>query len=258
MPNSAEASATYTIQQAAATPTFTPPAGTYVASVAVTISTTTGGATIHYTTNGTAPTTASPVYSGPVTLTQTTTIRAMAVAGGVGNSAEASATYTVQAVPPVFNPGGGTYTQPQSVTLSTSTSGATIRYTIDGSTPTSASPAYTAPIPVPMTKTIRAIAQKAGMADSTVASATYTMQVATPTFNPGAGSYVLPQLVSIATTTPDTTIYYTTNGSTPTTASTRYTGPILLLTDTTLKAIAVKSGWTQSAVATAFYNFLLE
>ena len=96
------------------------------------------------------------------------------------------------------------------------------------------------------------------MADSTVASATYTMQVATPTFDPGGGNYTLPQLVSIATTTPGTTIYYTTNGSTPTTASTQYTGPILLLTDTTLKAIAVKSGWTQSAVATAFYNFLLE
>jgi hypothetical protein len=56
---------------------------------------------------------------------------------------------------------------------------------------------------------------------------------------------------------PGTTIYYTINGSTPTTSSAPYTGPILVLRTTTIKAIAVAPGWTSSLVATATYTMLL-
>ena len=254
---SAEASATYTLLLTVETPTFNPPAGTYVESVAVAISTTTAGATIHYTTNGTTPTTASPVYSGAITLSQTTTVRAIAVKAGMAASAEASATYTLQVAAPTFNPPGGTYSQPQSVTLSTTTSGATIHYTLDGSTPTTASAVYSSPIGVPFSKTIRAIAVKSGMLNSTVASATYTLQAAAPTFNPPGGNYTVLQLVSLSSASPGATIYYTTNGSTPTTSSTPYTLPIAVLTTTTIRAIAVVPGWTQSSVASATYTFLL-
>src|SRR5439155_19866466 len=64
----------------AATPTFSPAGGTFTGSVSVSIGDATSGATIHYTTDGNTPTTSSPAYTAPITLTQTTTISAMAVA----------------------------------------------------------------------------------------------------------------------------------------------------------------------------------
>ena len=73
---------------------------------------------------------------------------------------------------PTFSPAGGTYTSAQNVTISTTTSGATIYYTIDGSIPTSHSTAYTTPIPVSGNMTIKAIAVKDGVS-STVVTATY-------------------------------------------------------------------------------------
>jgi hypothetical protein len=104
--------------------------------------------------------------------------------------------------------------------------------------------------------TIRAIAAASGMANSDVASAAYTLQAATPTFNPPGGAYPLPQRVTITSASPNVTIYYTTDGSTPTTASNVYTGPVVVtvLPATTLKAIAVRSGWSQSTVASATYS----
>src|SRR5439155_1612463 len=87
--------ATFTLQQAA-TPTFSPAPGTYTSSVSVTISDSTAGATIYYTTDGSTPTPGSTPYAGPIPVTQTTTLRAMAAASGMANSAVASGTYTIQ------------------------------------------------------------------------------------------------------------------------------------------------------------------
>src|SRR5207302_4494766 len=122
-----------------ATPTFSPPSGTSNAPQSVTLSDATGGATIYYTTDGSTPTTASTVYAGAISVTQNTTIRAMAAANGMANSNVASATYTIliPVPPPTFSPPGGTYGAPLSVTLS-DTPSATTNYTTDGSTPTTA------------------------------------------------------------------------------------------------------------------------
>lgn len=75
-------------------PAFTPVAGTYAEAQNVTISCETSGATIYYTTDGTEPTTASSVYSGPIAVSETTTIKAIAVAG-TNQSTIASATYHI-------------------------------------------------------------------------------------------------------------------------------------------------------------------
>ena len=178
-----------------ATPTFSSVGGTYTGSQNVTLSVATGGAAIHYTTDGSAPSASSPTYTAPIPVTRTTTVRAFAVASGMADSDEAVATYTLAAVPPSFSPPGGTYSQPQSVSLATTTPGAAIHYTIDGSTPTTTSPSYAAPIAVTRSTTIRAMAAASGMVDSTVSGATYTLQAAMPVFTPPAGSYLMPQLV---------------------------------------------------------------
>jgi len=79
----------------AATPTFSPAAGTYTAAQSVIINDTTTGAAIYYTTNGTTPTTSSTLYSGAIPVPSNETIEVIAVAPSYSNSAVASATYTI-------------------------------------------------------------------------------------------------------------------------------------------------------------------
>jgi hypothetical protein len=164
----------------AATPTFSPPAGTYTAAQSVTISSTTPGAAIHYTTDGSTPTAASPAFASAISVAATTTLKAVAIATGFGDSAVATAAYTITAPPPVaatptFSPVAGTYTTAQSVTISSTTPGAVIHYTTDGSTPTSASATYAAPVAVATTTTLKAIATATGYTASAVATAIYTI-----------------------------------------------------------------------------------
>ena len=251
-PPSSVATATYTIQ--AVTPTFSPGSGTYNTSQSVTLSDTTPGVSIYYTTNGSIPTTNSTLYAGPIAVATTTTIKAIAAGNGYSQSSVANATYTIQAVTPTFLPGSGTYNTSQSVTLSDTTPGVSIYYTTNGSIPTTNSTLYTGPIAVASTTTIKAIAARNGYSQSSVANATYTIQAVTPTFSPGSGTYNTPQSVTLSDGTPGVSIYYTTNGSIPTTNSTLYTGPIAVAATTTIKAIAAGNGYSQSSVATATYT----
>ena len=79
-----------------ATPTFTPAAGTYFEAQTVSITCTTEGATIHYTLDGTDPTESSLIYSTPLPIEETTTVKAIAVKEGYNDSNIAEATYTIQ------------------------------------------------------------------------------------------------------------------------------------------------------------------
>ena len=76
---------------------------------------------------------------------------------------------------------------------------------------------------------------------------------ATPVFSVAAGTYATPQNVTITDTTPGATIYYTTDGSAPSVASTAYTGPITVSATETISAIAVAANYNDSAVAKAAY-----
>ena len=81
---------------------------------------------------------------------------------------------------PTFNPVEGSYSSAQSITLSCTTAGAIIRYTIDGSDPTETSTQYSSPIAVSVTTTIKAKAFKSGWTPSATASATYTIGTTPP------------------------------------------------------------------------------
>jgi hypothetical protein len=161
---------------------------------------------------------------------------------------------------PTFAPAAGTYLGAQTVTISDTTSGSTIFYTLDGTQPATTAGGstlqYTGAITVTSTKTIKALATASGQTTSATASAAYTIesQVATPTFSPVAGTYTSAQNVTISSTTASATIYYTTNGSTPTSGSTLYSGPVAVASNTTLKALATESGFFDSAVGSAIYT----
>ncbi len=163
---------------------------------------------------------------------------------------------------PTFSVDEGTYSETQSVEISTITDGATIRYTTDGTDPTSSSgTVYSEPVEVSCTTTLKAIAYKAGREDSDVGSVDVTIKVPNPTFSINSGTYYAVQNVTLSCDMAGATIYYeTTNDgtdpTTPTSSSTEYTGAINIPANSTIKvsAIAIKDGCaTASDVVTKTY-----
>jgi hypothetical protein len=257
---SAVASAGYTINlNAAATPTFSPDGGSYTGTQQVTINDATTGANVYYTLDGSTPGPNSTLYTAPVSISKSSTLSAIAIASGFANSGIRSAAYTIGNGPavPVIAPAGGSFTAAQTVALTDATPGATIYYTIDGSTPTSASTLYSGSFTVGASETVSAIAVSSGIS-SAVAKAVFTINLqaaAAPTFNPPAGAYPSAQQVVLNDSTPGASIFYTVDGSTPTSGSTPYNGTAVNVTQSeTVKAIAVASGFSNSSVASAAYT----
>ena len=156
---------------------------------------------------------------------------------------------------PEFSVASGAVDSGTSVTISCATEGAKIYYTTDETEPTASSTEYTTAISVTPPMTLKAIAVKDGMNNSAVASASYTIKgtVASPEFSVASGAVDSGTSVTISCATEEAKIYYTTDGSEPTASSTEYTTAISVTTAVTLKAIAVKDGMNDSAVASASY-----
>jgi hypothetical protein len=256
--NSAVSSAAYVIAPPAPAPTFSVAAGTYPTSQIVQMSDSISGAVIYYTLDGTTPTAASNLYTGFVTVTTTATLQAIAVAKGYSSSAVTSSLYTIApyAPSPAFSVPGGTYSAAQALVITASVPGATIHYTTDQSTPTASSPVYTGPVTITGSKYVQAAAAAPGYTMSFITSGLYTITgtaVGTPLFSLPSGTYATAQTITITDPTAGASIYYTTNGSTPTKSSTLYTGPITVSANETLQAIGIKSGLANSSVGTATY-----
>lgn len=171
---------------------------------------------------------------------------------------------------PEVNVEAGPVASGTQVTLTCETEGAAIYYTIDGSEPdkTNNDQLYdskTTTITINAPTTVKAIAAKDGMTDSDMLTAEYTIaatppeKVATPTASPASGQVTAETQVTLSTTTSDATIYYTVDGSEPdkTNNDQLYdseTTTITISAATTIKAIAVKDGMTDSDILTAAYT----
>ncbi len=159
--------------------------------------------------------------------------------------------------PPLASPAGGTYSAALSVVLTCATPNATILYTTDGKDPTPTSTQYRSPIAVSANTTLKAVAILSG-SPSKIMTETYVFKTAKPVASPAGDTYSAPPVVTLSCATPGAVIHYTTDGSTPTPLSARYTAPITVFGNTTLRAVSEKNGlvsdvmtevYTQSASA---------
>jgi hypothetical protein len=373
---SSVASAAYTIMTPAATPTFSPAPGIYSTVQTVAISDLTPGAKIYYTTNGAAPTTGLTLYSGPITVSATETLEAIATASGSLESATGTAAYIINMAAngcptgsgscvdnftgssgtllPTYNSkwtlAGGTNSIYTTGSNSAEVSGAasavyyyaastsdTAQITLAPSNTTigyeklacvrvsagvpgycagfssvssgnysacyvmknfkylgggncgtiSATVSHALTLVASGTSTVTLSIYVDGVLKGTVtdSSSPYTVSgsgfglqgdgtpadsivnewqdysgaspTATPTFSLAAGAYTSAQTVSINDATLGATIYYTTNGTAPTTTSAVYAGAIAVSSSETLEAIATAPGYLQSATASAAYTINL-
>jgi hypothetical protein len=187
------------------TPVFSLLTGDYPAAQPVSISDTTVGAQIYYTSDGSTPTTSSTMYTGPFTVSSAVKLKAIASLAGYAQSSVSEANYDIAATPsftssasalrPVIlasnkairlmvQSSRGEWRPAisfasQMVTLTDETLGAIIYYTTDGTTPSTNSAIYSAPISVAKTTTITAFATAPGYVNSPMTTATYTVAQAT-------------------------------------------------------------------------------
>lgn len=237
-------------------PTFSPAPSIFTSPISVKLSNI-ANLSMYFTVDGSTPTTNSPLYTAPIAVTKNTTINAITAASGYLTSSVSSGYFQIQDPAPTFSPRSGTYYAAQTVVISDTNSGTTINYTTDGTIPTTSSASCANPcmLTIATTTTIKAIASGGGYATSSVSVATYTIAANTPTYSPAPGTYSKPQTVTISDTTSGVTIYYTTDGSFPTTSSTSCANPCTLTvsTSTIIKAIAAGSGISQSGVGVGNY-----
>ena len=212
----------------------------------LTITTTTAGATIYYTLDGTTPTQNSSTYTSenPIVVTQNCTVKAIAIKEGIKNSTVAE-----------FYVDWFTVAKPQIrindellVEMTTETPDAVIRYVVNGETdPDETSVIYQRPLYLPDNCTIKAIATKEHFNNSEVA-----------TFELNWDQFTCPEpvirlsgtLVYISTSMVGARIYYTIDGIEPNENSEQYTGePIELTNNCTVMAITVKEGYHNSNIA---------
>ena len=174
-------------KQTAATPTATPENRTFTGSVDVTLNCTTPGAKIYYVTDTAKdPAIEGTEFTTAITLTETTTIKAIAKVDGMNNSEPLEVTYTKQTpiqppvvqqvATPVINPAGGGFYGSQQVTITCATPGATIYYSVDGA----ASQPYVGSFTLYNSATVTAYATFSGMTASNPATAAFTRYTYTP------------------------------------------------------------------------------
>ena len=194
------------------------------------------GAVVYYTLDGGTPSDKAAKYESEITLAKSATVKAIAVKDGFENSDVAAKEVKLALDKPVIKVSGN------KVTI-TAADGAAVYYTLDGGTPSDKAAKYEKEITLAKSTTVKAIAVKNGFENSDVSVREVVLAAATPVISIKDGT------AEIKTATVGADIYYTTDGSVPTAKSLKYSKPFMTDGIKVLKAIAVKNGYENSAVA---------
>lgn len=206
-----------------------------------------------------APTASSTKYTSAISFAQDTAqeykeyrIKATAfLNGAVSDVLDITIKIYRQVAKPTFGVAAGTYGATQSVSLSCTTADATIRFAkSEGSTPadpTASSDAYESAISVTKSTTIKAYASKANWRDSAVATASYTLQVGTPTVSAAGDQYDTSRVVTISKPANADSYKYKKTGDSGYTTGTGDGTTITLNSTATVEVIAERDGWSQGS-----------
>lgn len=262
--------------------TIAPDSGTYATAVNVTLQTATLGVTTCYTLDGSSPSCdanalcagTSTAFLGTLTVSSTAKVSAIACKQGMAPSAVVSRDYVINIPPTIvspvlMNPASGQFANDTTVTLSTMPVSATICYRQDGIDPVcdagnciGSSTKYVG-TPVVITglaPTIRAIGCQAGATSSDISNASYAFKVGAPTSDVPGGFVAMNTVPTLSTVTTSAVIHYTTNGvaATCTTGNTsgsnNFVSLAALTQNTTVSAIACRTGYTDSDGVQLVYN----
>ena len=197
--------------------------------------------TTYATVNGSGVVTVNSAPANDQTVTLTCTARH--TASGTTKTSTVSITIYAETATPEISLFRGEQAQ-----ITCASAGATIYYTTDGTTPTASSTVYAGPFDLTsLTTTVKALAIRNGHSSS-VASEVLTRTAVSPDIAISSTGEV-----TITCATEGATIYYTTDGSTPTTSSSTYSAPFNVANMDTVKAIAVMSGYANSEVSSQLY-----
>lgn len=158
----------------------------------------------------------------------------------------------VVATAPTFSPAAGSYSSAQTVSMISSTAGAVIHFTLDGSTPTALSPVYTGAMKVVASTTVKAIAMVAGQTTSAVATSVYQINLpvlSAPIFTVPSPFAGVATNVGILSTAAGSQVLYCIDTSNTCTPGTPYVSPIRFATTGYIRALATLSGYAPSAIA---------
>jgi len=250
----------------AAPPTFDPPPGTYESPLEVRLSYGVGmnanNSQLKYTLDQTEPISYSfdfePNANDYILQRFSNTIKARAFSSNKTPSEVVEASYTlIPATPtvatPVITPAGGTFTNPPTISMTTTTPSAEIRFTTDGSEPTISSQLYNGSFTLSAIKTVKARAYRDNYSPSQIATENYEIpvQLPTPTIYPDGGLFVGSTVVYLGSSVLGAEIRYTLDGSEPAQTSQLYTTPFTLSAHTILSARVFLDGYPPSAIAAA-------
>jgi len=241
-------------------------AGTYLNSLSVVLSVNETGAKIYYTTDGSEPTTSSNVYSSPIEITATTTLKFFAVDAAGNKETVNSVTYTIkfQSDVTLSINGGNSFTNSKDVLLNITSQKPIIemQFSNDGVTWTNFEPYSTTKswqlVDTEGVKTVYARFKDnfGNISDAVIASITLDKTPPVTTISVSGGLYNTSKQVILSVNEPQAKIYYTIDGTEPTEASKTFSGPINIDKTTVLKYFAKDTAGNKEQVKTE--NFTID